>query len=141
MTPDAGPTFLVFSHENVEGGLWVLLRLAPFILLPLAILQTFQLDHLQWSFFSYDDLFTLGRLDLRWPNQDLLPIELDHVHVHQERVFIELHLGTFYKFESSFIYDRLNLSTKNIAIISSMRIRIMPFTICMFLSCSDDGMT
>jgi hypothetical protein len=117
-----------------------LLRLAPFILLPLAIFRTFRLDHLRWSFFSYDDLFTLGRLGLRKPNQDLLPIELDHVHVHQEWVFVKLRLGTFYKFQSSFIYGRLNLLMKNIAIISSMRIRIMPFTIC-FLSYSDDGMT
>jgi hypothetical protein len=83
------------------------------------------------SFFCYDDLFTLGRLDLRWPNQDLLPIELDHVHVCWERVIVKLHLGTFYKFQSSFIYDQLNLSTENIAIISSMRIRIMPITIRM----------
>jgi hypothetical protein len=29
VTPDAGPAFLVFSHENVEGGLWPLLRLNP----------------------------------------------------------------------------------------------------------------
>jgi hypothetical protein len=54
---------------------------------------------------------------------------------------LAFHLGTFCKFQSSFIYGRLNLLTKNIAIISSMRIRIMPFTISMFLSCSGDGMT
>jgi hypothetical protein len=92
----------------------------------------FCLDHPRRSFFSYDDLFTLGRLGLRWSNQDLLPIELDHVHIRQERVLVELHLGTFCKFQSSFIYDRLNLSTKNIAIISSISIRIMSFTIHMF---------
>jgi hypothetical protein len=27
VTPDAGPAFLVFGHENVEGGLWALLLL------------------------------------------------------------------------------------------------------------------
>jgi hypothetical protein len=141
MTPDAGPAFLVLSHENVEGGLWALLRLSPLILLPLATIHTFWFDHPRWSLFSYDDVLALGRLGLRWPNQDLLPIELDHVHVRWDRVLVELHLGTFYNFQSSFVYDRLNLSTKNIAIISSMRIRIMAFTICMLLSCSDDGMT
>jgi hypothetical protein len=106
----------------MEGGLWALLRLAPLILLPLTILWTFWLDHLWRPFFSYDDLFTLGHLDLRWPNQDLLSLELNHVHVCQEWVLVKLHLGTFYKFQSSFIYGGLNLSTKNIAIISSMRI-------------------
>jgi hypothetical protein len=29
VTTDADPAFLVFGHENVEGGLWALLRLAP----------------------------------------------------------------------------------------------------------------
>jgi hypothetical protein len=29
MIPDVDPAFLVFSHENVEGGLWALLWLAP----------------------------------------------------------------------------------------------------------------
>jgi hypothetical protein len=107
--------------------------LAPLVLLPLAIIWTFWLNHPQWPFFSYDDLLALGRLSLRWPDQDLLPIELDDVHVCLERVLVELHLGSFSKFQSSFIYGRLNLSTKNIAIISSMRISIMPFTICMLL--------
>jgi hypothetical protein len=131
MTPDTGPAFLVFSHKNVEGGLWALLRLAPLILLPLATFQTFWLDHLRWPLLSYDNILALGQLGLRWSNQDLLPIELDHVHVRQEQVFVELHLGTFCKFQPSFVYGRLNLSTENIAIISSMRIRITPFTICM----------
>jgi hypothetical protein len=81
------------------------LQLGPLVLLTLAILQTFRLDHPRWSFFSYDYLFTLGRLGLRWPNQDLLPIELNHVHVRREWVFVELHLGTFCEFQSSFIYD------------------------------------
>jgi hypothetical protein len=131
VTPDANPTFLVLGHEDVEGGLWASLQLAPLVLLSLAILQTFWLNHPRWSLFSYDDLLALGRLGLRWLNQDLLPIELDHVHVCRECVLVELHLGTFYKFHSSFIYGRLNLSMKNIAIISSMRIRIMLFTIRM----------
>jgi hypothetical protein len=68
--PDTGTAFLVLDHENVEGDLWVLLRLAPLILLPLIL--------------SYDDLLALGRLGLRWLNQDLIPVELDHVHVCQE---------------------------------------------------------
>jgi hypothetical protein len=59
------------------------------------------------------------------------PIELDHVHLRWERVFVELHLGSFCKFQSSFVYGRLNLSTENITIISSIGIRIMPFTIHM----------
>jgi hypothetical protein len=130
--PDVSPVFLVLGHENVEGGLWVALRLAPppFVLLPLAILQTFRLDHPQQPFFSYDDLHSLGHLGLRWPNRDL-PLELDHIHIHRERVLVELRLGTFRKFQSSFVYGRLNLSMENIAIISSLRIRIMPFAIRM----------
>jgi hypothetical protein len=82
----------------------VLLQLAPLILLPLAILKIFWFDHLRQSFFSYDDLLALGLLDLRWSNQDLLPIEFHHVHVCQERVFVELRLGTLYKFQSNFVY-------------------------------------
>jgi hypothetical protein len=71
MTPDASLAFLVFSHENVEGGLWTLLRLPPLILLPLTTFRTF------W----FDDILALGQLGLRWLNQELLPIELDHVHI------------------------------------------------------------
>jgi hypothetical protein len=82
-------------------------------------------------FFSYDDLLAFGQLGLRRMNQDLLPIKLDHVHVRRELVFVELHLGTFCKFQSSFVCGRLNLSTENIAIVSSMRIRIMSFIISM----------
>jgi hypothetical protein len=130
---DAGPAFPVLGHEDTEGGLWASLRLATLILLPLVIFWTFGLDHPRRPLFSYDDLLTLSRLSLRWSNQNLLPIKLGHVHIHQEWVFVELHLGTFYKFQSSFIYGRLNLLTKNIAIISSMRIRIMSFTIRMLL--------
>jgi hypothetical protein len=110
LQPDAGSAFLVLGHEDVKGGLWKSLRLAPFILLPMAILQTFWLDHPRWLFFSYDDLFTLGRLIMRWLNQDLLSIELDQVHVCQEWVIVEHHLGTFCKFQSSSTYGQLNLS-------------------------------
>jgi hypothetical protein len=86
-------------------------------------------NHPRWPLFSYDDLLALGRLGLRWPNQNFLSIELNHVHVRPEWVFVELYLGTFYKFQSSFVYDRLNMSTENIAIVSSLRIRIIPFRI------------
>jgi hypothetical protein len=129
--PDVSPTFLVLGHEDIEGGLGASMRHAALIFLPLAILWTFWLDHPWRSFFSYDDLLALGRLSLRRPNQDLLSIELNHVHVRRERVLIELHLETFCKFQSSFVYGRLNLSTKNIAVISSMRIKIMSFAISM----------
>jgi hypothetical protein len=67
--------------------------LPPLVLLPFAILQTFQLDHPRWLFFSYNDLFTLSRLDLGSSNHDLLPIELDHVHVCREHGLVELPLG------------------------------------------------
>jgi hypothetical protein len=108
-----------------------MLWLAPLILLPLAILRTFRLDHPRRPFFSYHDLLSLGRLGLRWPNHNLLPLMLNNVHIHHEQVLVELHLGTLYKFQSSFIYGGLNLSIEDIAIVSSLRIRIMPFTICM----------
>jgi hypothetical protein len=32
----------------------------------------------------YDYLLAFGQLGLKWSNQDLLPIEFDHVHVYQE---------------------------------------------------------
>jgi hypothetical protein len=63
--PDAGLTFFVLGHEDVEGALWALLRLAPLILLPLAILHTFWLDHPWRPLLSYDDLLALGRLGQR----------------------------------------------------------------------------
>jgi hypothetical protein len=107
--PNSGPAFFIVGHEDVKGGLWEALRLAPLILLPLAILQTFWLNYPRWPLFSYDDLLPFGCLALRWPNQDLLPLELDHVHIHRERVLVELNLGIFCKFQSSFIYGRLNL--------------------------------
>jgi hypothetical protein len=131
MLPDVGPSFLLLGHEDAEGDLWVPLLLAPLVLPPLTILLTFWLDYPRWPLLSYDDLLAFSRFSLGWLNQDLLPIKLDHVHIHRECVLVELHLGAFYKFQPSFVYGRLNLSTKNITIISCMRIRIMPFTISM----------
>jgi hypothetical protein len=104
--------------------------LASLVLLPSANSWIFGHDHLRSSLLSYDDLFALGRLSLRWLNQDLLPIELDRIHVNREQVFIELHLGTLGKLQLSFVYGQLNQLTENIAIVSSMRIGIMSFTIC-----------
>jgi hypothetical protein len=60
MLPNTGPTFPVFSHEDVESGLWVRLWLAPLMFLPLAILQTFGLDHPQLSLLSYDNCYAFG---------------------------------------------------------------------------------
>jgi hypothetical protein len=93
--------------------------------------DTFRLDHPRRSFFPYDNLFFLSHLGLRWLNQNLLPLDLNHVHIRLERVLVELHLGTLCKFQSSFVYGRLNLSTEDIDIVNSMRIIIMSFTICM----------
>jgi hypothetical protein len=82
--PDTGPTFLVLSHEDVECGLWALMWLAPLILVLVAILRDLRFHHPQQPFISYYHLFSFGRLGLRWKNHDLLPFNLDHVHVHQE---------------------------------------------------------
>jgi hypothetical protein len=106
--PDAGLAIFIFSHEDVEGVFWMISWLASLSLLPSANFYIFGSDHPQLSLFSYDDLFALGRLGLRWPNQDLLLLELDHVHVNLEWIFVELLLGIFSKFQSSFIYGRLN---------------------------------
>jgi hypothetical protein len=122
MTPDVGPAVYVFSNEDVEGGFRMRLRLASLVLLPSANFWILGSNHPRLSIFSYDNLFAFGRLSLRWPNR---------VHVSRKQVFVDIHLGTFCKFQSSFIYDRLNLSMENIAIVSSMRIRIMSFTISM----------
>jgi hypothetical protein len=119
----AGSVFFVLGHDDVEGGLWASLQLAPIILLPLVILRCLII----LGGCSSPMTTCLPLVDLA----NLLPIELDHVHIRREQVFVELYLGTFCKFESSFVYDRLNLSMKNIAIVSSMRIRIMPFVISM----------
>jgi hypothetical protein len=129
VNPDVGPTILVLGHEDVKCGFGASLWLALFILLALAILWTFCLNHPWRSFLSYDNLLALGRLDLRCLNQDHLSIDLDHVHIRRVRFLVELHLGTFCKFQSSFVYGSLNLSMENIAIVTSMRIRIMPFII------------
>jgi hypothetical protein len=45
-----------------------------------------------------------------------------------------------YRFQSSFVYGRLNLMMENTVIVSSMRRRIMSFTISMLFSSSDDSM-
>jgi hypothetical protein len=119
VTPDADLDISVFSHEDVEGDFWVRSWLVSLVLLPSTNFKIFWHDYPRLSLLCYDNLFALGRLDLRWSNQDLLPIEHDRIH-----------LGALRKFQSSFIFDRLNLSTKNITIISSMRIEIMSFTIC-----------
>jgi hypothetical protein len=63
--PDTGPTFLILSHEDVKGGLWSLLWLAPLVLVPLAILRTFGLNHPWLPFLSYDNLLSFGRLGMR----------------------------------------------------------------------------
>jgi hypothetical protein len=131
MTPDASLAISVFSHEDIKGDFWTRSWLASLVLLSSANFWIFGLDHPRLSLFSYKDLFSFSRFGLRWLNQDLLPIELDCVHVSQEWVFVELYLGTLRKLQSSFIYGRLNLLMENIAIISSMRIGIMPFIICM----------
>jgi hypothetical protein len=104
---------------------------ALFVLMPLDTFWTFWLNHSRWPLFSYNDFLALGQLGLRWLKKDLLPLGLDHVHIHREWVLIELNLWTFCKFESCFVYGQLNLLMENIAIVSSMRIRIMPFTISM----------
>jgi hypothetical protein len=122
VTPDADLAICVFSHEDVDGDFRTRLWLASLVVLPSANFWIFGPDHPQLSLLSYDNLFALGRLGLRWPNEDLLPIKLDHVHVSQEWICVELHLGTLRKLQSSFIYGRLNLLIENIAIISSMRI-------------------
>jgi hypothetical protein len=68
VTPDADPAFLVLGHEDVEGDLWASLWFASLIISPLAVFQTFWLDHPQCAFFSYDNLLALDRLGLRWSN-------------------------------------------------------------------------
>jgi hypothetical protein len=115
MTPDPGLAISVFSHEDVEGDFWTRSWLASLVLLPLANFWIFGHDHPWLSLFSYHDLLALGRLSLRWPNQDILPLELDRVHVNLGRIFVELHLGICSKFQSSFVYGRLNLIISRIS--------------------------
>jgi hypothetical protein len=57
------------------------------------------------------------------PNQDSRVIALKHMY--QEGSFINLHLT---QTQSSLIESQLDLSMKDITIISGMRSRIMPFT-------------
>jgi hypothetical protein len=115
LTPDPGLAISVFSHENVECDFWTRSWLASLVLLPSANFWIFGPDHPRLSLFSYDDLLAINRLSLRCLNQDLLPLELDRVHVNLERMFVELHLGIFNKFQSSFIYDQLNLIISQIS--------------------------
>jgi hypothetical protein len=58
--PDTDPAFHVLSNEDVKSGLWVRLRLAPLIFLPLVSFWTFGLEHPRLSFLSYDNLFRFG---------------------------------------------------------------------------------
>jgi hypothetical protein len=109
------PSVFTPSHEDVEGDFWTRSWLASLVLLPSANFWIFGADHPRWSLFSYDELLTLGRLGLRWPNQDLLPLELDRVHVNLERIFVKLHLRIFSKFQLSFVYSRLNLIISRIS--------------------------
>jgi hypothetical protein len=99
----------VFSHEDVEGGFWMRSWLASLVLLPSANFFIFGPEHPRLSLFSSGKILALGQLSLRWPNQDLLPLELDRVHVELERNFVELQLRIFNKFQSSFVYGCLNL--------------------------------
>jgi hypothetical protein len=109
VTPNVILAVFVFSHEDVKCGFWTRSWPASLVLLPSTNFWIFGLDHPRLSLLSYDDLLALGRLSLRSLNQDLLPLKLDRVHVNLRRIFIELHLGIFSKFQSSFIYGRLNL--------------------------------
>jgi hypothetical protein len=95
---DAGPAFSVFSHEDVKSGFWTRLWHVSLILLPSASFWIFGLDHPRLSLFSYDNLLSFGRLNLRWLNHDLFPLELDYVHVSWEQIFVELHLRILCKF-------------------------------------------
>jgi hypothetical protein len=63
-----------------------------------------------------DYLFVFAFISCVWPNQDPLALKIDHVH----RKGLRVHLH-FLKFQSSFVNDRLNLSTEYITIISGMR--------------------
>jgi hypothetical protein len=83
-TLDAGLATSIFSHEDVEGNFWTRWWLASLVILPSANFWIFESDHPRLSLFSYDDLLALGQLGMRWPNQDLLPLELVRVHVNLE---------------------------------------------------------
>jgi hypothetical protein len=61
-----------------------------------------------------------------WPNQNLGLLQLHGID--KKRLLFHLHLM---KHQTTFIYGRLNLMKKHIAIISGVRISIMKLTICM----------
>jgi hypothetical protein len=63
-----------------------------------------------------DYLFVFAFIGYAWSNQDPLALKVDHVH--RKELCVYLH---FLKFQSSFVNDRLNLSTEYITIISGMR--------------------
>jgi hypothetical protein len=133
MTPEVGIAISVFSHEDVEGDFLTRSWLTSLVLLSSANFWIFGPDHPWLSLISYDDLFALGQLSLRWSNQDLLPIELDRIHISREWIFVELHLRTLCKLQSSFVYGRLNLLIENIAVVSSMRIELCHLQYACFL--------
>ena len=60
------------------------------------------------------------------PKENLWIVQLQTMN--REGSLVHLHLR---KYQSSFIYSRLDLSMENITIISSIRERIIPLTICM----------
>ena len=118
--PHSCPAILVLGQEGVEVGLRTRRRLCPLVCLPATNFQAPGLERLWLPRFTYDHVLAFSRLGLRGPNQHLLPFELDRVHVSKERILVEFH-PTVPKLQSSFINGRLNLTAKDIAIISSMR--------------------
>jgi hypothetical protein len=70
-------------------------------------------------------ILSLSSFGLMRPNQNLGLLQLHSID--GKRLLIHLHLM---KHQTTFVDGRLNLSTKHIAIISGMRIRIMKHTIC-----------
>jgi hypothetical protein len=76
------------------------------------------------ALFTDDHVLAFGRFSLFWSDQHLGILQINGVD--WKRSIIHLHL---LKAQSSFINGRLHLSTKSIAIISSMRKRIVPHAI------------
>ena len=64
------------------------------------------------------------------PSQNLLATQLQRVRAGWEQLLVDLHLR---EAQSVLIYGRLHLSTEHMTIVSCMRIRIMPLTICPLL--------